>query len=170
LAPEPAERSLPHGPLHGRHVRRAGARQCHLTGSIFRLNEDGSAPVDNPFFAAGAALGGEVGANIQKVFSYGHRNGFGMAFDPVSGFLWDTENADDAYSELNRIIPGMNGGWVQFAGPISRIADWKQIETTLFGSANQPDPLSADPGRLHPGAGPLADAQAPGRHLRRPGV
>jgi glucose/arabinose dehydrogenase len=107
---------------------------AHLTGVIFRLNEDGSTPTDNPFFAAGAALGGEVGANIQKIFSYGHRNGFGMAFDPQSGFLWDTENADDAYSELNRVVPGMNGGWVQFAGPISRIADWKMIETTLFGS------------------------------------
>jgi glucose/arabinose dehydrogenase len=110
---------------------------AHFTGFIVRLNDDGSAPADNPFFAAGAAMGGEVGANIQKVFSYGHRNGFGMAFDPSSGQLWETENADDAYSELNRIVPGMNGGWVQFAGPISRIADWKMIESTLFGSANQ---------------------------------
>ena len=33
----------------------------------------------------GAAIGGEVGANIQKIFSYGHRNGFGMAFDPLAG-------------------------------------------------------------------------------------
>jgi aldose sugar dehydrogenase len=32
------------------------------------------------------------------------------------------------------VIPGMNGGWVQLAGPLSRIADWKQIETTQFGS------------------------------------
>ncbi len=107
---------------------------AHLSGVILRLNEDGTAPPDNPFFAVGASMGGEVGANIQKVYSYGHRNGFGMAFDPYSGFLWDTENADDAYSELNRVIPGMNGGWVQLAGPLSRIADWKQIETTLFGS------------------------------------
>jgi len=107
---------------------------AHLSGVILRLNEDGTRPVDNPFFAAGAALGGEVGANIQKVFSYGHRNSFGMAFDPYSGFLWDTENADDAYSELNRVIPGMNGGWVQLAGPLSRISDWKVIETTQFGS------------------------------------
>jgi hypothetical protein len=60
-----------------------------------------------------------------------------MAFDPVTGALWETENADDAYSELNHIIPGMNGGWVQFAGPISRIADWKFIETTQFGGALQ---------------------------------
>ena len=50
---------------------------------VLRLNLDGTAPSDNPFFAAGAAMGGEAGANIQKVFSYGHRNGFGMAFDPI---------------------------------------------------------------------------------------
>jgi glucose/arabinose dehydrogenase len=110
---------------------------AHLTGVILRLNEDGTTPVDNPFFAAGAAIGGEVGANIQKVYSYGHRNGFGMAFDPLSGALWETENADDAYAELNRIVPGMNGGWIQFAGPASRVADWKFIEATQFGSALQ---------------------------------
>src|SRR5258707_14869473 len=102
---------------------------AHLTGVILRFNDDGSTPTDNPFFAAGAAIGGEPGANIPKIYSYGHRNGFGLAFDPMSGSLWDTENADDAYSELNRIVPGMNGGWVQLAGPLSRIADFKQIET-----------------------------------------
>lgn len=110
---------------------------AHLTGVIFRLNLDGTTPSDNPFFAVGASMGGEVGANIQKIFSYGHRNGFGMAFDPMSGSLWDTENADDAFSELNRIRPGMNGGWIQLAGPLSRIAEFKQIETTLFGSNMQ---------------------------------
>jgi len=36
----------------------------------------------------------QSGANVQKIFSYGHRNGFGMAFDPLSGNLWETENAD----------------------------------------------------------------------------
>ncbi|HZF81631.1 MAG TPA: PQQ-dependent sugar dehydrogenase, partial [Rubrivivax sp.] len=94
---------------------------AHLAGVILRLNTDGSAPADNPFFGAGASIGGEVGVNLQKVFSYGHRNGFGMAFDPVSGSLWETENADDAYAELNRVVPGLNGGWIQFAGPVSRI-------------------------------------------------
>jgi len=110
---------------------------AHLSGVILRLNEDGTTPADNPFFTAGAAMGGEVGANLQKVYSYGHRNGFGLAFDPLSGALWETENADDAYAELNRVVPGMNGGWIQFAGPSSRVADWKLIETTQFGSALQ---------------------------------
>jgi glucose/arabinose dehydrogenase len=103
---------------------------AHLSGVVLRLKVDGTAPADNPFFAAGAAMGGEVGANLQKVFSYGHRNGFGMAFDPVAGFLWVTENSDDAFSELNRTIPGMNGGWIQLMGPASRLADFKKIETT----------------------------------------
>jgi glucose/arabinose dehydrogenase len=110
---------------------------AHLAGAILRLNDDGTTPTDNPFFAAGAALGGEVGANVQKIYSYGHRNGFGMAFDPASGFLWVTENADDAYSELNRVVPGMNGGWVQLAGPLSRMLDFKLIETKQFGSTLQ---------------------------------
>lgn len=110
---------------------------AHLTGVILRLNLDGTAPADNPFFGAGASLGGEVGSNIQKIYSYGHRNGFGMAFDPSTGLLWVTENADDAFSELNRVIPGMNGGWVQLAGPLSRLSQFKSIETTLFGSAIQ---------------------------------
>ena len=110
---------------------------AHFTGIILRLNEYGTTPPDNPFFAAGASIGGEAGANIQKIYSYGHRNGFGMAFDPLSGTLWETENGDDSYSELNRIVPGMNGGWIQLAGPLNRIADFKQIETTLFGSNMQ---------------------------------
>ena len=108
---------------------------AHLSGVVLRLNLDGSAPSDNPFFAAGAAIGGEVGANIQKVYSYGHRNGFGMAFDPIGGSLWIQENGDDSFSELNRVTAGMNGGWIQIMGPVSRLAQFKEIETT-FGAMN----------------------------------
>jgi glucose/arabinose dehydrogenase len=110
---------------------------AHLTGVVLRIGADGSAPADNPFFAVGAAMGGEVGANLQTVFSYGHRNGFGMAFDPLAGHLWVTENGDDAFSEINRVRPGMNGGWIQVMGPLSRIAQFKQIETLQFGSSLQ---------------------------------
>lgn len=110
---------------------------AHLTGVILRLEPDGSAPADNPFFAVGAGIGGEVGANLQKIHSYGFRNGFGMAFDPLTGELWETENGDDAFSELNRVIPGMNGGWIQVMGPLSRFRDFKRIETTEFGRALQ---------------------------------
>ena len=103
---------------------------AHLTGVILRLNDDGSTPTDNPFFAAGEAEGGEVGENIQKVFAYGLRNGFGMAFDPVSGDLWEQKNGDDTFSELNRVEAGFNSGWVQIMGPPGRIAEYKAIETS----------------------------------------
>jgi glucose/arabinose dehydrogenase len=103
---------------------------AHLTGVVLRLNKDGTAPGDNPFFAAGAAMGGVTGAVVQKIFSYGHRNSIGMAFDPKSGNLWLEENGDDSFTELNLVEPGMNGGWVQFAGPVSRIAEFKTIETS----------------------------------------
>jgi glucose/arabinose dehydrogenase len=104
---------------------------AHLTGVILRLNDDGTTPTDNPFFSAGAALGGEVGKNIQKVFAYGIRNSFGLAVDPESGNLWDQQNGDDTFDELNLVKPGADLGWVQIMGPVERIAEFKQIETTL---------------------------------------
>ena len=103
---------------------------AHLTGVILRLNDDGSTPADNPFFAVGAVMGGEVGANIQKIFAYGLRNSFGMDFDPKSGNLWLEQNGDDSFTELGLIEPGTNGGWVQIMGPVSRIAEYKAIETS----------------------------------------
>ena len=105
---------------------------AHLSGVILRLNTDGTAPEDNPFFEAGAEMGDEVGENIQKIFSYGHRNGFGMAVDPLSGHLWMQENGDDTFSEINRIVPGMNGGWIQIEGPVERVPQFREIETTFF--------------------------------------
>jgi glucose/arabinose dehydrogenase len=113
---------------------------AHLTGVILRLNDDGTAPSSNPFFGAGEALGGEVGANVQKIFAYGLRNSFGMAFDPVSGDLWEQENGDDSFTELNRAEPGFNSGWVQIMGPPERIAQFKTIETTV--TPSPPDPFA----------------------------
>jgi len=102
----------------------------HLTGVILRLNDDGSTPSDNPFFAAGGNMGGEDGANIQKIFAYGVRNSFGLAFDPMSGNLWNEENGDDSFDEINIVPPGVNNGWIQIMGPVSRITDYKAIETS----------------------------------------
>jgi len=107
----------------------------HLTGFILRLNDDGSTPADNPFFNASTPLTGEAAANIKKLFAYGVRNGFGLGFDPLSGNLWDQENGDDAFDEMNRVTAGSNNGWVQLMGPSSRVAQFKQIETT-YGNAD----------------------------------
>jgi aldose sugar dehydrogenase len=112
---------------------------AHLTGFILRLNDDGTAPTDNPFYAAGAARAAvpgasateiQAGRNLQKVFAYGIRNGFGMAFDPASGGLWEAQNGDDSFTELNLVERGANLGWIQVMGPLERIAEFKAIETS----------------------------------------
>lgn len=108
-----------------------GPDNAHLTGVILRLNDDGSAPEDNPFIALGGGMGGEIGVNLQKVFAYGVRNSFGMAFDPVSGHLWDQQNGDDTFDELNRVTAGANLGWIQIMGPLARVAEFKSLEMSF---------------------------------------
>lgn len=103
---------------------------AHMTGVILRLNDDGTTPRDNPFFEVGEEMGGEVGANLQRIYAYGVRNSFGLAVDPRTGHLWNQENGDDSFDEINRIEPGQNNGWVQVMGPLSRVAEFKAIETT----------------------------------------
>jgi glucose/arabinose dehydrogenase len=110
----------------------------HLTGVILRLNPDGTTPRDNPFWRVGAERGGQVGANLKKIYAYGLRNGFGMSFDPFSGDLWEQENGDDSFSEINRVESGFNSGWTQVMGPLERVAQFKAIETTRV--PNPPDP------------------------------
>src|SRR5690606_11368305 len=110
---------------------------AHLTGVVLRLNPDGTTPTDNPFYAAGGAMGGEAGANVQKIFAYGIRNSFGMDVDAATGKLWMTENGDDAFDEVNLVEPGTNSGFVQFMGPAARIAQYKQIEANEFGGSLQ---------------------------------
>jgi glucose/arabinose dehydrogenase len=119
---------------------------AHLTGVILRLNDDGSIPGDNPFHQSGqqagrligGALGEEVGLNLQRIYAYGVRNSFGMTFDPVSGVLWTTENGGRAFDEVNRVDRGWNGGWIQFMGPLSRVADFKAIELAAGVGMNGP--------------------------------
>jgi aldose sugar dehydrogenase len=103
---------------------------AHLSGVILRLNDDGTTPEDNPFFSLGRQVGGEVGENVQKIFAYGIRNSFGMAVDPRTGELWNQENGDDSFDEINRVSAGQNNGWVQIMGPVRRVAEFKAIETS----------------------------------------
>ena len=103
---------------------------AHFSGIILRLNDDGSTPTDNPYADHGASVGGEIGENLQRTYAYGIRNSFGMAFDPVSGGLWQQENGEDAFDEINRVEAGENSGWIQVIGPASRVGQYREIETT----------------------------------------
>ena len=72
-------------------------------GKIHRVNADGTAPPDNPFTKTPGAL--------PTIWSYGHRNPQGLAWDPVSGLLWESEHGPNGGDEVNVIEPGHNYGW-----------------------------------------------------------
>lgn len=73
------------------------------TGKVHRLRPDGSIPSDNPFI-------GQRGV-MPSIFSYGHRNPQGLAIDPRSGKVWDSEHGPMGGDELNLVIGGRNYGW-----------------------------------------------------------
>jgi len=80
-----------------------------LSGKILRLKDDGAIPEDNPFNSA--------------VYSYGHRNPQGLAWDDA-GRLWATEHgpsgAPPGYDEVNLIEKGKNYGWPDILGTQTR--------------------------------------------------
>ncbi|HKQ59787.1 MAG TPA: PQQ-dependent sugar dehydrogenase [Candidatus Polarisedimenticolaceae bacterium] len=82
------------------------------TGVIFRLDAQGRGVADNPFVRTFPAT-----SPMTRYYAYGIRNSFGLAFDPLSGALWETENGPTVFDEVNRIVPGMNGGWSRIMGP-----------------------------------------------------
>lgn len=80
-----------------------------LAGKIFRINPDGSIPSDNPFYST------QSGAS-RAIWSFGHRNPQGLAFQPGTGALWSTEHGPITRDELNIIKPGKNYGWPLCSG------------------------------------------------------
>jgi glucose/arabinose dehydrogenase len=78
-------------------------RRDNTLGKIVRLQGDGSVPEDNPFV-------GQPGID-PAIWSYGHRNTQGMAFEPGSGKLYAIEHGPLGGDELNVIRKGRNYGW-----------------------------------------------------------
>ena len=74
-----------------------------LQGKLVRLRMDGSIPPDNPFVGRKDAR--------PEIYSYGHRNMQGMAVDPRTGTLWQTEHGPRGGDEINLPQPGKNYGW-----------------------------------------------------------
>ena len=72
-------------------------------GKIYRLNDDGSIPKDNPFV-------GQVGAK-EAIYSYGHRNPQGLAINPFTGDIWEHEHGPQGGDEINIIKKAANYGW-----------------------------------------------------------
>lgn len=72
-------------------------------GKTLRLRDDGTVPPDNPFV-------GRAGAK-PEIFTYGHRNGYGLAVNPETGELWQAEIGPMGGDEVNILYAGHNYGW-----------------------------------------------------------
>jgi glucose/arabinose dehydrogenase len=109
-----------------------------FTGSIFRINPlNGSALPDNPF------IGIDV-RNMEKTFSYGIRNSFGLTSDPLTGSIWDTENGPESSDEINIAFPGFNSGWRSIMGPISSSGSTEN-DLVQFPNSKYADPIVSWP-------------------------
>jgi glucose/arabinose dehydrogenase len=85
-------------------------------GKLLRLNDDGSAPSDNPFVDGGEFL--------PEVYSVGHRNQLGLAIHPQTGELWASENGPQGGDEANIVQAGKNYGWPYASYSRQYRGDW----------------------------------------------
>jgi glucose/arabinose dehydrogenase len=105
------------------------------TGVILRVNPaDGSPSASNP-------LSSEPADPLSKYYAYGIRNSFGIDFDPVTGKLWDAENGEDVFDEINLVKPGFNSGWKQVMGPISANTGVSESNLVNLPSSHYADPV-----------------------------
>jgi glucose/arabinose dehydrogenase len=77
-----------------------------LVGKTLRLNDDGTIPADNPFVGRADAR--------PEVFTYGHRNPQGIAVQPSTGNIFNTEHGPTGCDEINWLRPGRNYGWPHY--------------------------------------------------------
>lgn len=90
-------------PIYPREVMMQAQELDRPNGKIHRINRDGSIPAENPFV-------GQEGV-LESIFSYGHRNPQGLALQPGTGRMWETEHGPRGGDELNRLKVGANYGW-----------------------------------------------------------
>jgi glucose/arabinose dehydrogenase len=91
------------GPKDDNSIRMRAQSLADHVGKILRLKDDGTAPADNPFV-------GRAGAK-PEIFTYGHRNSYGLRFHPVTGELWQMEIGPQGGDEINVLKAGANYGW-----------------------------------------------------------
>jgi len=72
-------------------------------GKVHRVLRDGSVPRDNPFAGTPGALA--------SIWTLGHRNPQGLAHEPLTGLLWESEHGPRGGDELNLLKRGLNYGW-----------------------------------------------------------
>jgi glucose/arabinose dehydrogenase len=126
--------------LQNRHSHDNHRETPNNSSVIFRVDpSDGSIPKDNPFYK-GYHKDGFLKA-LTYYYAYGIRNSFGFDFDPLTAKLWDTENGEDKYDEINVVEPGFNSGWHKIMGPLARNGESKISDLVMFNGSHYSDPV-----------------------------
>ena len=73
-------------------------------------------------------------------YAYGIRNSFGLDIDPLTGNLWNTENGEDNYDEINLVQSGFNSGWSKIMGPIPRNNNTSVSDLVMLNGSHYSDP------------------------------
>ena len=101
---------------------KARAQQLdNLQGKLVRLDMDGGMPADNPFADAPGVR--------RVIWSYGHRNMQGLAVDPRTGTLWESEHGPRGGDEINLPKAGKNYGWPIISNGMDYATDRPYPET-----------------------------------------
>ena len=129
----------------------------HL-GSVVRLNTDGTLPADNPFAGdSGAAPG---------LFSYGHRNSQGLAYDAATDTIYEHEHGPKGGDEINILRAGANYGWpaitygVDYDGTVissDQEMDGMEQPITYWVPSIAPSGMAFISGDTYPGWGARSD-------------
>lgn len=108
VSPEDCENLLSEGALRSQTTNFENGIRPSGNGGILSVNVNGEiSNYDN-------ILGYDYPLNLY--YAYGIRNSFGIDFDPITGYLWDTENGPAFGDEINLVKPGFNSGWAKKQG------------------------------------------------------
>ena len=108
------------------------------TSVIYRIKIDGEPAEGNPF---------ADDPSLARFYAYGIRNSFGLDIDSITGRVWDTENGENNFDEINLVEPGFNSGWTAIQGfaknrqnfNFSELADTLSNKSTIRGVYRDPE-------------------------------
>jgi glucose/arabinose dehydrogenase len=134
-------------------VRLRAQQLTDHVGKILRLKDDGTAPENNPFVGHATAK--------PEIYTYGHRNAYGLAFHAQLQQLWACEFGPMGGDELNVLLPGSNYGWPlvsvgrNYTGePVSEQSWWRQgmeMPVYVWNPTVNPSSILFYKGRRFPG-------------------
>lgn len=133
-----------------------------LQGKIIRINQDGTIPEDNPFY-------NKTTDKYCAIWAYGIRNPFGLAFEPGTDRLFETEVGQSSFEEVNIIVKGGNYGWPDAEGMSTNAAFINPIYTypptigrSIVSGLFYPSEAGRSPRRANASSNPNSDLGSTG--------